>query len=65
MNREFNAAADVLANLDLPRFEALVRRQVPTAQLCRLAVPPQHASLDYTHKVRGVILVSVSAREAY
>ena len=44
--RAANKPADALANMDIPAFVRLVRREFPTASLCRLAVPDAYADLQ-------------------
>ena len=45
-DRQFNKAADALANVDIPAFEREIRKLVPHARLCRLHVPEHLASLE-------------------
>jgi hypothetical protein len=37
--REFNTAADALANLDIARFIRLILREFPDAEFSRISVP--------------------------
>eukprot|EP01049_Picozoa_sp_SAG25_P003680 SAG25_NODE_215_length_11684_cov_261.443677_9_plen_935_part_00 len=45
VRREFNSAADALANADIPAFIALLRQQMPSAELVQLQVPVDTADL--------------------
>ena len=45
VHRNYNAAADALANADIGRFACLIRQSYPQAALCRLAVPVKLGSL--------------------
>ena len=44
--REFNKAADALANMDIPKFILEIRQIVPAAKLCRLTVPDAYSDLE-------------------
>ena len=45
VKRDWNAPADALANLDVEKFERLLRKQVPDAHLCQIEVPHKLGSL--------------------
>jgi hypothetical protein len=46
VSRDFNQAADALANMDTVRFAQLVWASCPSSKLCRLRVPEEWFSLS-------------------